>query len=91
MVVLSSGSRLTVDDLPANLGDVPTASSEVPKSFDLPQTGVQLQELERHLILQALERCRGSLEPASKLLGISYKTLQYRIRKYGLEREGFTD
>jgi two-component system NtrC family response regulator len=89
MVVLSSGSRLTVDDLPANLTDQPSASAEVPKSFELPQGGVRLQELERHLILQALERCRGSLEPASKLLGISYKTLQYRIRKYGLEREGF--
>jgi DNA-binding NtrC family response regulator len=57
--------------------------------FELPVDGVRLEELERHLILQALERSRGSLGPAARLLGISYKTLQYRIRKYGLEREEF--
>jgi DNA-binding NtrC family response regulator len=50
---------------------------------------VRLPELERHLILQALRRTRGSLGPAARLLGISYKTLQYRIRKFGLEREKF--
>ena len=33
-----------------------------------------------------LRRSRGSLGPAARLLGISYKTLQYRIRKHGLDR-----
>ena len=88
MVVLSRGARLSLDDLPADLTDG-EAPGRVPDGFELPPAGVSLQELERHLILQALERSRGSLEPASKLLGISYKTLQYRIRKYGLDREGF--
>jgi two-component system response regulator PilR (NtrC family) len=50
---------------------------------------VQLPSLERHLIRQALERTRGSLGPAARLLGISYKTLQYRVRKHGLERDAF--
>jgi DNA-binding NtrC family response regulator len=42
--------------------------------------------LERHLIRQALRRSHGRLRPAARLLGISYKTLQYRVRKFGLER-----
>jgi DNA-binding NtrC family response regulator len=89
MVVLSRSERLTADDLPPAIrldADRPAASVG---GFDLPAEGVRLAELERHLILQALERSRGSLRPAAKLLGISYKTLQYRIRKYGLDREGF--
>ena len=43
----------------------------------------------RHLIEQALKRSRGSLGPAARLLGISYKTLQYRIRKFELDREAY--
>ena len=57
--------------------------------FDLPPGGVRLPELEVHLIRQALERSRGGLTTAARLLGISYKTLQYRVRKFGLDRETF--
>ena len=39
--------------------------------------------------LQALERTRGNLGSAARLLGLSYKTLQYRARKHGLDREAF--
>jgi len=55
--------------------------------FDLPPEGVRLGDLESHLIRQALRRSRGQLRPAARLLGISYKTLQYRIRKYGLDSD----
>ena len=34
---------------------------------------------------QALDRSSGRIEPAAKLLGITYKTLQYRIKKYSLK------
>ena len=50
---------------------------------------MRLPDLERHLISQALERTRGGLGPAARLLGLTYKTLQYRVRKYGLDREAF--
>jgi DNA-binding NtrC family response regulator len=89
MVVLSAGGKLTVDDLPPAVrrGATPGAGAD---GFELPPDGVRLEELERHMILQALERSRGSLGPAARLLGVTYKTLQYRIRKYGLDREHFT-
>jgi len=89
MVVLAQGERLTMADVPTNLqpGRRPSGSSA--ERFDLPPGGVELADLEKHLIRQALDRTRGALGPAAKLLGISYKTLQYRIRKYGFEREEF--
>ena len=83
------GSRLTLEDLPKHLREGPEASSAGLYRFELPAAGVSLGALESHLIRQALERTRGSLRPAAKLLGISYKTLQYRIRKYGFDRDEF--
>jgi len=89
MVVLTRGSRLTSEDVPARLRQPREPLAEDLAAFELPADGVQLPELERHLIVQALRRTRGSLRPAARLLGISYKTLQYRVRKHGLEREAY--
>jgi two-component system NtrC family response regulator len=85
MTVLARTPSLTVDDLPAIIRDGPEAVESVGPRFELPAGGVQLQSLERQLIRQALERSRGRLRPAARLLGISYKTLQYRVRKHGLD------
>ena len=90
MVVLTQGDRLTLDDLPPVVRDgLPEDAVDV-GAFELPAEGVRLAELERHLILTALRRSRGSLGPAARLLGITYKTLQYRIRKFRIERGEFT-
>jgi two-component system NtrC family response regulator len=89
MVLLARGDTLSDDDLPRQIGEARGIGAGTPDGFELPPGGIQLPELERHLIRQALDRSRGSLGPAAKLLGISYKTLQYRVRKFGLERETF--
>jgi len=85
LLILSPGDRLTVKDLPPNLVEGVEAASGGANGFRLPPEGVRLTDLECNLIRQALSRCRGSLREAARLLGISYKTLQYRIRKHGLE------
>ncbi len=54
-------------------------------NFSLPENGIVLEQMEADLIKQALERANGRLEPAAQLLGITYKTLQYRIKKYDLK------
>ncbi|MEE8411126.1 MAG: helix-turn-helix domain-containing protein, partial [Acidobacteriota bacterium] len=89
MVVLAQGERLTMADVPTNLQPGRRASGSSVERFDLPPGGIELADLEKHLIRQALDRTRGALGPAAKLLGVSYKTLQYRIRKYGFDREEF--
>jgi len=50
----------------------------------LPESGVSLEEIERSLLLQALDRSRNNQTKASKLLGITRHTLRYRLDKYGL-------
>jgi DNA-binding NtrC family response regulator len=88
LLVLAPGPQVTEEDLPAGLRRGVEATEAGVDGFDLPPGGVRLTDLERHLIRQALRRCRGNLRPAASLLGISYKTLQYRVRKYGLQRGG---
>ena len=51
----------------------------------LPADGLSLDELERELICQALERTDGNKTGAARLLGVTRDTLRYRLEKYGIE------
>jgi len=88
MVVLARGTRIGNEDLPSHLRHGAEPEGEI-NGFELPAGGVRLPDLELALIRQALKRSRGSLGPAARLLGISYKTLQYRVGKHQLDRESF--
>ncbi len=54
------------------------------QSFRLPIDGVALDDLEKSLLVQALERTRHNQTKAAQLLHISRHTLRYRLEKYGL-------
>jgi DNA-binding NtrC family response regulator len=54
-------------------------------SFKLPPEGVNLEELERQLLVQALERAGGNQTQAAQLLGINRDQVRYRIEKFGLQ------
>jgi len=51
----------------------------------LPEAGLSLDEVEKNLILQALGKAGGNKTQAAKLLGITYDSLRYQIKKFGLE------
>lgn len=56
-----------------------------PSGVRLPPEGIQLDEVIRDLIVQALEMSGANKSRAAKLLGISRPTLIYRIEKHGIE------
>jgi DNA-binding NtrC family response regulator len=60
------------------------AAGRVPAGFELPASGLNLETLERSLLMQALERARNNQTKAAELLGISRHTLRYRLEKHGL-------
>lgn len=86
MIVLTESECLGVADLPGDIRNPQPAPDGT--SLSLPEKGVSLEALEEDFIRQALERSGGKLDPAARLLGVSYKTLQYRIRKYGIQQGG---
>ena len=57
-----------------------------PTEFRLPPEGVNLEEVERQLLVQALERAGGNQTQAAQLLGINRDQVRYRIEKFGLSR-----
>jgi transcriptional regulator with PAS, ATPase and Fis domain len=55
--------------------------------FSLPVEGVQLEEVEKLLVIQALERAGGNQTRAATLLGLHRDQIRYRIEKFGLARK----
>ncbi len=50
----------------------------------VPQEGLVLEDVERTLIQEALDRASGNQSRAARLLGISRDTLRYRLKKHGM-------
>ncbi len=92
-VALASGSVIGLGDLPESVAGA--AAQPTPGLGALPEAGCDLDqvvsELERRLILQALERTGGVRTNAAKLLGVSLRSLRYRMQKLGLAAEGDED
>ena len=82
-MILAKQDEIGLDDLPAEVrsGAVSTVRSHV---FDLPEEGCDLEEVEMYLIRQALERSGGNPSKAAKLLGLTQKTIEARMRRFGL-------
>jgi transcriptional regulator with GAF, ATPase, and Fis domain len=49
--------------------------------------GMSLEGVQRDLIVQALRQFNWNQSRAAKFLGITRKTLLYRITKYGIEKQ----
>ncbi len=81
-LLLEDGDAIDLDHLPAEIRGL---SAEPEKVFVLPAAGLSLDQLERELICQALERAGGNKSGAARLLGLSRDTLRYRLEKYHLE------
>jgi two-component system, NtrC family, response regulator AtoC len=54
--------------------------------FKLPPEGVNIEEVERQLLVQALERSNGNQTQAAQLLGINRDQVRYRIEKFGITK-----
>jgi DNA-binding NtrC family response regulator len=83
-MLLTEDDELTVDLFPVVSGGAPKLTEGV----DLPPTGIDLEQLERSLVVQALDRCGWNQTRAAGLLGLNRDQIRYRIEKFKLERPG---
>ena len=79
-MLFSEGRELTAVDFAVLAKHQP-----VSEGFQLPPGGIVLEELERGLVVQALNRCQGNRTRAAALLGMSRDQIRYRIEKFELE------
>lgn len=82
-VILSPGREITEDQLPPEI--VKRDRQIELDEFKLPKNGVNLNDLEKSLIKQALDMTNDNQTEAARLLGITRHTLIYRMEKYGLK------
>jgi DNA-binding NtrC family response regulator len=80
-LLLVDGPVLTVDCFPLLAG-----GGALTEGIALPAEGVQLEALERSLVVQALERSGWNQTRAAALLGVNRDQIRYRIEKFKLER-----
>ncbi len=86
LVVLGSEGEIRAEHLPETLTGRCSATERSGEGrFFLPDAGISLEDLERDIILQALEKTKHNKAQAAKLLNITYDTLRYQVKKYGLE------
>jgi two-component system, NtrC family, response regulator AtoC len=84
LYVLSDGDAIGQEALPEKFRLRPLSEDEI----SLPPGGLVLEDVEQRLIQQALSKSGGRITEAAELLGLSYKTLQYRMKKHGIGRDG---
>ncbi|NOX38570.1 MAG: sigma-54-dependent Fis family transcriptional regulator [Calditrichaeota bacterium] len=78
--ILSNGV-IDIQDLPGQL----RRTSGKSHPFELPEEGIVLDELERDLICQALEKSGGNKTRAAQLLGITRRRLYSMMERFGIE------
>ncbi len=81
--VLKHGSLVTPADLPEKLKKEKNSLENI--LLNLPEEGIALEELEKSLIIKALEKSKGNQTRAAEYLGITRPTLIYRMEKFDLK------
>ena len=83
-VLMAESNYIEPEDLPVEITANSTLAGNIP--FELPPEGIAFEEFEKGLIIKAMERAEWVIGKAAPLLGMSYKTLQYRLEKFDIER-----
>lgn len=84
-VLLCEAETIEPEDLPQEIRLQAFSSDRI--AFDIPSQGFSLEDFEKELLMKAMEKSNGVIAKAAKLLGISYRTLQYRLEKFNIRKE----
>ena len=79
MVIMSRGDRILFEDLPPDFKTLQNGEEEGSNLI-----GSSLKEIEREVILKTLEQTKGNRTRAALVLGVTRKTLQNKIKEYGI-------
>jgi DNA-binding NtrC family response regulator len=86
IVVLQNAGEILPEHLPAEISRLTTHDRPGKRDkFILPETGISLDDFEKDLIIQSLQIAENNRTRAAKLLGMSYDSFRYQLKKFGLE------
>ena len=89
VTITCKGERVDVNDLPAYLkaGPPNSAGAPAPQGAERPSLlsyGLSVEEVEKAMLQEALEKAKGNVSEAARLLKVTRNTLRYRMGKYNL-------
>jgi len=89
-VALETSQELSAQNLSSYLDEqLPMKKKSL--DLEIPNEGIDLEkvveDLERMLLLKALEKTKGIKKKAADLLRINFRSMRYRLEKYGLNHE----
>ena len=97
-VALCSSKVIKLQDLPPHIIDIyneqkhvsqSSSLSKVTPPSEIPDDGIELEKLvaefEKDIIEKALKKTGGVKKHAARLLGITFRSMRYRLEKYGME------
>jgi len=84
-MLLTESRAITTDDL--RLGETPTAGGgrDHASVVKIPPTGIPLEDIERHALVEALKMSNWVQKDAAELLAISPRVMNYKIKTLGIE------
>ena len=85
LLIMRNSDTITIDDLPDKIrsgSDAPGTAAHPGSVVNLPDDGYSLEQLEREVVVQALERNGWNQTAAARFLRIPRHTLIYRMEKY---------
>ena len=87
-LLLADGDVIRLDGPPGGRAPARRARARPACRSRSPTTGIELEAIERGLILQALDKAGGNVTRAARLLGLSRRTLQYRLERIQAAPDG---
>ncbi len=81
-MIFAEGDYLDRQDL---VLDAPRQVEDSTFRWEVPPEGIQLEAVEKQLLLSALKRAGGNKTRAARLLGLTRDTLRYRLQKFGIQ------
>jgi DNA-binding NtrC family response regulator len=85
-ILLNDGDVITLREIGRLLH---SRKPETRVLFDLPEEGLDFENLEKELILKAMKRTGGVATKAAKLLRMNYKAFLYRLEKFGVKDDDY--
>lgn len=87
-VLLNDSDTIDAKSLPMEITTRPITLGAM--DFELPEAGISFEDFEKEMLIKAMIKSSGVLGKAASLLGMSYRTLQYRLNKFGIAKESFS-
>jgi len=84
-VLLAESGQVGVDDLQIGDHSQPSSTGERAPVVKIPPTGIPLEDIERHALVEALKMSNWVQKDAAELLSISPRVMNYKIKVLGIE------